>query len=67
MDSDIREALREVGKNINDSGRMAASKKSTISSLETVSEALRLSADTIDTYIRTQKLRDGFQTRRVNG
>ena len=57
MDEDIRLGLKETSKNVQDIGRMIGSTKVDIYDLEELARTLRISANTVDTWVRTQKLR----------
>ena len=57
MDPDVQEHLREVAKNVHSVARLIESPKADIKRLEDISECLRTSAETVDTYIRILKLR----------
>jgi hypothetical protein len=58
MDSDIRENLKEVGKHLEDVGRQVSSTKSNTESIRAMRDTLILAADTLDTYLSVQRMRD---------
>lgn len=55
MDDDLRELLKEIGTNLQDVARQVASTKSSMESIRDMRDCLRVSADTLDTYLRIQK------------
>lgn len=55
MDDDIKEHLKELQRHIEDIARQVGSTKSNLTSIMSMSECLRTSADTLDTYVRIQK------------
>jgi len=57
MDDDIRERLKEVGRNINAIGNQVSSTKSNVTSLKAMVDILKVSTETLETYIRIQLFR----------
>lgn len=58
MDDDIRNELKEVGRHVQDVGRMIASTKSSMQTIEAMKECLHDAAKTLRTYMDIQKERD---------
>ena len=57
MDDDIREDLGELGRHVQAVGRIIASKRSNMSSIELMSSALLTAAETLDEIIEIQQSR----------
>lgn len=58
MDEDIRNDLKSLSKHIQDVGRFIGSNKRNAEDLKDMAEVLRMAAETLNTYVRTQKMRD---------
>jgi hypothetical protein len=66
MDEDIQEDLKPISKNVQDIGRMIGSPKTDVRTLEDLSGALKLSAETLAAYVRIQKNRYLYDEREPN-
>jgi hypothetical protein len=58
MDEDIRLELKELSRKMQDVGRFIGSNKRTLEELESMSKVLKMHRQTLDTYIRVQKMRN---------
>jgi hypothetical protein len=57
MDDDLRTELKDVGRHVQDIGRMIASTKSSMQTITAMQTCLTEAAETLDTYLRIQKER----------